>query len=631
MQRVKKTLPPHQEQHSSRKVFSAEQEHAIEAIHVLHPTDEVRELAETIVSCIDACKTKVGSPIPPGFLIEQLNRTLKWFGEESIPNQEQSAVMKDHTDLMQYQQSNLDSCLNLASRLEAEGIRRRCENQNFQDQATEQLLSIQGRDEWGCICIAKKGSEKWKYGVQVRLLAGGSVGLDNIRYCGPLPPSKRKVKTRGRRKKNRGEGGAGCYPALEILGIVEGITPKLASEVSRVVNECSSIEAAMEQLERRNIHFDSNETVQQITENFGADALAARLNWARTGVVPGGLEFEQNGKARTLFIGIDAFKGQVRKTKAGPIPQGQVRHGYHTHFTDAKTFTIRELDEDGRLPRDGLRIIEGTFGSADYMFTLLEMMTTYDLLDLDQYDHIVVGGDGADWIRNRIPGFCDKIQRRVRGKVWPLLDWYHAAQHLWKIAKARKGWTKEQRRGWVKGAEDLLYKGDVDGVLEEIDHIRVGRGAKAIGKLAKYFEENRFRIHYGEMRELGLPIGTGAIESAGRQAINLRIKGSGIFWLPENAEAMLMMRGYLKSGNWKVLESMVMIHRTRRFDETHVGHKETLAEGRNRIVVKVPVKKDHKVDRTTMIHKLWIARPLAPDHGAGATWFDGNQALEVSN
>ena len=81
-----------------------------------------------------------------------------------------------------------------------------------------------------------------------------------------------------------------------------------------------------------------------------------------------------------------------------------------------------------------------------------------------------------------------------------------------------------------------------------------------------------------------------------------------------------MMRGYLKSGNWEVLESMVMVHRTRRFDETHVAHKDTLAQGRDRIVVKVPVKKDQKVNRTTMIHKLWRN---------GRPCFEKNQLVEV--
>ena len=37
------------------------------------------------------------------------------------------------------------------------------------------------------------------------------------------------------------------------------------------------------------------------------------------------------------------------------------------------------------------------------------------------------------------------------------------------------------------------------------------------------------------------------------QAVNLRLKGSGMFWKRENAEAFIHMRYLLKSGNWNTL------------------------------------------------------------------------------
>ena len=40
----------------------------------------------------------------------------------------------------------------------------------------------------------------------------------------------------------------------------------------------------------------------------------------------------------------------------------------------------------------------------------------------------------------------------------------------------------------------------------------------------------------------GLPMGSGAIESAIRRVINLRLKGNSIFWAEENAEGMLQFR-----------------------------------------------------------------------------------------
>ena len=42
------------------------------------------------------------------------------------------------------------------------------------------------------------------------------------------------------------------------------------------------------------------------------------------------------------------------------------------------------------------------------------------------------------------------------------------------------------------------------------------------------------------------------IESAVRRIVNLRIKGAGMFWKLENAEAALHLRCQLKTNHWSV-------------------------------------------------------------------------------
>lgn len=44
------------------------------------------------------------------------------------------------------------------------------------------------------------------------------------------------------------------------------------------------------------------------------------------------------------------------------------------------------------------------------------------------------------------------------------------------------------------------------------------------------------------------PLGSGAIESAMRRVVNLRLKGGGIFWHESNANALLLLRSYYKAG-----------------------------------------------------------------------------------
>jgi hypothetical protein len=55
-----------------------------------------------------------------------------------------------------------------------------------------------------------------------------------------------------------------------------------------------------------------------------------------------------------------------------------------------------------------------------------------------------------------------------------------------------------------------------------------------------------------------LAIGSGAVESAVRRVIYLRLKGASVAWLVEHAEGMLHLRAHAKSGRWTDLEDAVL-------------------------------------------------------------------------
>ena len=57
-------------------------------------------------------------------------------------------------------------------------------------------------------------------------------------------------------------------------------------------------------------------------------------------------------------------------------------------------------------------------------------------------------------------------------------------------------------------------------------------------------------MNYGMYRLMGLPLGSGAIESAIRRVVNLRMKSNGIFWRIDRAEEMLMLRATVLSDRW---------------------------------------------------------------------------------
>ncbi len=67
--------------------------------------------------------------------------------------------------------------------------------------------------------------------------------------------------------------------------------------------------------------------------------------------------------------------------------------------------------------------------------------------------------------------------------------------------------------------------------------------------MTKHSEAGRLR--YVSFRCRGVPIGSGVIESTIRRVINLRLKGNGIYWTEDNAEAVFQLRAAVVSGRWE--------------------------------------------------------------------------------
>src|SRR5262249_51450373 len=85
----------------------------------------------------------------------------------------------------------------------------------------------------------------------------------------------------------------------------------------------------------------------------------------------------------------------------------------------------------------------------------------------------------------------------------------------------------------------------------------VGIGpSKAIRTQRNSFIRNQGRMVYAQLLAMKLPIGSGAIESAVRRVMNLRLKGPSLFWCRASAEAILLLRSSYKAGRWQMLKQM---------------------------------------------------------------------------
>jgi hypothetical protein len=70
-----------------------------------------------------------------------------------------------------------------------------------------------------------------------------------------------------------------------------------------------------------------------------------------------------------------------------------------------------------------------------------------------------------------------------------------------------------------------------------------GRAIKAAA--IKYMRGRVEQMRYGEYREAGLPIGSGAVESSCKQVVTARCKQAGMRWSQAGVDAILALRSFV--------------------------------------------------------------------------------------
>jgi len=145
-------------------------------------------------------------------------------------------------------------------------------------------------------------------------------------------------------------------------------------------------------------------------------------------------------------------------------------------------------------------------------------------------------GDGAKGFQNRVGQlFPEAIQ---------ILDWYHAAEHLWELGRILHGMGTKKLKKWATPLLDLLWEGQVDAVLSKLRRMKPRRSEakKCLRELIVYYKRNRQRMRYGKFRKKGYFIGSGAIESGVKNVVNVRMKGCGMRWNLDRADQLIHAR-----------------------------------------------------------------------------------------
>ena len=218
-------------------------------------------------------------------------------------------------------------------------------------------------------------------------------------------------------------------------------------------------------------------------------------------------------------------------------------------------YTLRR-GEDGRLHGPVNKKVFGTFGSRRSALQWARAQATRRGFPPGTAKTVQIVVDGETCLGQR-------LRRLFRGATLTL-DVRHAQEKLWEVGRLFHREGSAELTCWVEELEELLYKGHVRALLSRLEQemrgvSRRGPGTKekreVLKRVIAYLEARVKLMDYGRLRKEDLVIATGVVEGAARYVVGERLDNSGMRWIEERAEAVLLLRCIEVNGDWEAFMS----------------------------------------------------------------------------
>lgn len=337
----------------------------------------------------------------------------------------------------------------------------------------------------------------------------------------------------------------GQAPLDKQLGIAAGeVTAGLAELLA-----LAGVEVAFEEASRLVEHYllfrVSDNTLRKETEGFGALQQAREAHWKQQSQDEDWLQErwhqigQQSGRLYGSLDGVMApLRGEWRELKniawykVEPLRAYQKRRHHARCVGEQRDLQAQEITYHCDIqPAE----------QFDELFWATACQRNADL-----YEELVFVCDGAAWI-------WKLIERHFPHAV-QIVDWYHASEYLPPVAEAAFGRDSPEYAEWLQQARTQLWEGQIDDLIHDCQLLAAHPAAAQAAQTAvTYFTNNQQRMDYARYRQQGYFIGSGTVESAGKQIATLRLKRAGARWTETGAVQTAKARAAWLSGEWEQL------------------------------------------------------------------------------
>lgn len=282
-------------------------------------------------------------------------------------------------------------------------------------------------------------------------------------------------------------------------------------------------------------------TIWNWVQHFG-QIIRARLNdeihMLREGHLPQVENMGEETAQLPLLIGADGVKAPFRPNGGSPSGKVQWREVKIGILARMRCFFNRRGEQVQKIEQ---RRAVAVLGTVDDLRPRLL---------LESLKQNVIEADIVVWLSDGGPGLWNLFSDCFEDFAIGILDFYHAAQNLWKAAAAWLDGRTRNAREWFVSARHRLRHGQLDSVLEDLEQALCSEceplsdeAWNVVYNCLQYLEVHRYHVQYSTFRdELGLPIGSGIVESACKWLVQQRFKLVGMRWSEDGFNNLLHLR-----------------------------------------------------------------------------------------
>jgi hypothetical protein len=226
---------------------------------------------------------------------------------------------------------------------------------------------------------------------------------------------------------------------------------------------------------------------------------------------------------------------QGRRSTAGP---GRPKSGSDGPYKEFKIVSFYDPDKTHKYA-------VGTNGDAAALGRVMRREAAKVLIDQALHQYSVT--DGAEWIERQYGQQLPMLDANI-------LDYYHLRDQVVTASFVLYGEGTTKAQAW---REDMMGYAWNQGSLVMLDHLadylrvhRSGPKAEALRSLRGYVAKRVEMTDYPQFRQLGYDCGSGPTESF-CGTLTLRLKGRGMHWDSDNAEAIMALGSLYYSNQWR--------------------------------------------------------------------------------